>query len=42
MIIKAIETLHIAEFPNLLWVIIEDSEGNRGTGESFFLSLIHI
>lgn len=38
MIIKAIETLHIAEFPNLLWVIIEDSEGNRGTGESFFIS----
>lgn len=38
MIIKAIETLHIAEFPNLLWVIVEDSEGNRGTGESFFIS----
>jgi len=36
MIIKAIETLQIAEFPNLLWVIIEDGEGNRGTGESFF------
>ena len=38
MIIKAIETLHIAEFPNLLWVTIEDSEGNRGTGESFFIA----
>lgn len=38
MIIKAIETLHIAEFPNLLWVIIEDAEGQRGTGESFFIS----
>ncbi|MEM9063427.1 MAG: mandelate racemase/muconate lactonizing enzyme family protein [Pseudomonadota bacterium] len=36
MIIKAIETLRLAEFPNLLWVIIEDADGQRGTGESFF------
>ena len=27
MIIKAIETLRIAEFPNLLWVIVEDADG---------------
>ena len=38
MIIKAVETLHIAEFPNLLWVIIEDEDGQRGTGESFFIA----
>ncbi|MGD1926507.1 MAG: mandelate racemase/muconate lactonizing enzyme family protein [Paracoccaceae bacterium] len=36
MIITAVETLRIAEFPNLLWVIIEDEDGQRGTGESFF------
>ena len=36
MKITGIETLRIAEFPNLLWVIVEDSEGGRGTGESFF------
>jgi L-alanine-DL-glutamate epimerase-like enolase superfamily enzyme len=36
MIIKAIETLRLEEFPNLLWVVVEDNEGGRGTGESFF------
>ena len=36
MIIAALETLRLAEFPNLLWVIVEDQEGNRGVGESFF------
>lgn len=36
MRITAIETLRIEEFPNLLWVIVEDSDGGRGTGESFF------
>ncbi|MEM6744616.1 MAG: mandelate racemase/muconate lactonizing enzyme family protein, partial [Pseudomonadota bacterium] len=36
MRIAAVETLRIAEFPNLLWVIVEDEEGVRGTGEVFF------
>ena len=36
MKITAVETLHIAEFPNLLWVIVETEDGARGTGESFF------
>ncbi len=35
MIITAIETLTLAEFPNLLWVTVE-ADGGRGTGESFF------
>jgi L-alanine-DL-glutamate epimerase-like enolase superfamily enzyme len=35
MMIRMIETLRLAEFPNLLWVSVEDSEGNRGTGESY-------
>ena len=35
MIIRMIETLRLAEFPNLLWVVVEDAEGNRGTGESY-------
>jgi galactonate dehydratase len=38
MIIRMIETLRLAEFPNLLWVVVEDAEGNRGTGESFYLA----
>ena len=36
MIIRSVETLRLGEFPNLLWVAVEDGEGNRGTGESFF------
>lgn len=36
MKITAIETLRIAEFPNLVWVILEDEDGVRGVGESFF------
>ncbi|MEM7058254.1 MAG: mandelate racemase/muconate lactonizing enzyme family protein [Pseudomonadota bacterium] len=36
MKITAVETLHIAEFPNLLWVTVETEDGVRGTGESFF------
>ena len=36
MKIAAIETLRLAEFPNLLWVTVEDEDGVRGTGESFF------
>ncbi len=38
MKITAVETLHIAEFPNLLWVTIETDDGARGTGESFFIA----
>ena len=37
MIIRSVETLRLGEFPNLVWVVIEDAEGNRGTGESFYL-----
>jgi len=35
MTIQAIETLRLDEFPNLIWVIIEDDEGVRGLGETF-------
>ncbi len=38
MIIRSVETLRLAEFPNLLWVTVEDAEGNRGTGESYYLA----
>lgn len=34
--IAAIETLRLAEYPNLIWVIVEDSESVRGLGETFF------
>ena len=36
MTIAAIETLRLDEFPNILWVIVEDSDGVRGLGETFF------
>jgi len=36
MIIAALETLRLEEFPNLLWVIVEDEAGHRGLGETFF------
>lgn len=36
MPVAALETLRLAEFPNLLWVVVEDEEGVRGVGESFF------
>ena len=36
MTIAAIETLRLAEFPNALWVIVEDEKGERGLGETFF------
>jgi len=36
MKIAAVETLHLAEFPNLLWIVLEDDAGNRGLGETFF------
>lgn len=35
MKIAAVETLRLAEFPNLIWVIIEDEDGQRGLGETF-------
>ena len=37
MIITAIETLRVEEFPNLLWVQIHTDEGITGLGETFFL-----
>ncbi|MFK7966877.1 MAG: mandelate racemase/muconate lactonizing enzyme family protein [Burkholderiaceae bacterium] len=36
MKIAAVETLRLAEFPNLIWVVIEDDQGRRGLGETFF------
>lgn len=36
MTIKAIETLRLDEFPNLLWLYVEDEDGVRGLGETFF------
>ncbi len=35
MQVRAIETLRLEEFPNLVWVIVEDEEGVRGLGETF-------
>lgn len=35
MPINAIETLRLAEFPNLIWVIVENDDGVRGLGETF-------
>ena len=34
--ISAIKTLRLDEYPNLLWVIVEDDAGNSGLGETFF------
>ena len=34
MTIAAIETLRLGEFPNLIWVIVEDDQGRRGLGET--------
>ncbi|MEZ5660447.1 MAG: mandelate racemase/muconate lactonizing enzyme family protein [Burkholderiaceae bacterium] len=34
MSIRAIETLRLAEFPNLTWVLIEDDDGVVGLGET--------
>ena len=36
MAIVAIETLRLDEFPNLLWLILEDEDGSKGLGETFF------
>jgi len=34
--VRAIETIRIDEFPNLLWVQLHTDEGLTGTGETFF------
>ncbi|MFT5116154.1 MAG: galactonate dehydratase [Parasphingorhabdus sp.] len=34
--LKLLKTVRIAEFPNLLWVLLEDEEGVVGLGETFF------
>ncbi len=36
MQIAAVETLRLEAYPNLVWVIVEDADGLRGTGETFF------
>src|ERR1700755_1066224 len=36
MKIEKIETIRIAEFPNLLWVEVTTDEGVKGLGETFF------
>lgn len=36
MAIEAITTLRVDEFPNLLYVLIRDSDGAQGLGETFF------
>ncbi|MDA1311523.1 MAG: mandelate racemase/muconate lactonizing enzyme family protein, partial [Proteobacteria bacterium] len=36
MKISAIETIRIAEFPNLLWVHVHTDEGLIGLGETFY------
>ncbi|TIP32044.1 MAG: mandelate racemase/muconate lactonizing enzyme family protein, partial [Mesorhizobium sp.] len=38
MKIRAIETVRIAERPNLLWVEVHTDQGITGLGETFFLS----
>jgi galactonate dehydratase len=34
--ITAIETLRLAEFPNLLWVLVASDAGHTGIGETFY------
>ncbi|MEM7489224.1 MAG: mandelate racemase/muconate lactonizing enzyme family protein [Pseudomonadota bacterium] len=36
MKITALETLRLAERPNLIWITVETDEGVRGLGETFF------
>ena len=36
MKIAKIETIRIAEFPQLLWVQVHTDEGLKGLGETFF------
>ncbi|PHP66027.1 dehydratase [Zhengella mangrovi] len=35
-VITSIKTLRLDEFPNLLWVVVEDDRGHTGLGETFF------
>jgi galactonate dehydratase len=36
MMIIAIDTLRLEEFPNVLWVLVHTDEGLTGLGETFF------
>ncbi len=36
MKVTALETIHVAEFPNLLWVHVHTDEGLIGLGETYF------
>ena len=36
MKVTAIETVRVAEFPNLLWVQVHTDEGLVGLGETFY------
>lgn len=36
MLIRRLETIRIAEFPQLIWVVIHTDEGISGLGETFF------
>ena len=38
MKITAIETLTLAEFPNVLWVRVHAGEGIVGLGETFYMA----
>lgn len=38
MRITAVETVRVAEFANLLWVLVHTDEGVSGLGETFFLA----
>ncbi len=38
MKINSIETIRIAERPNLLWMEVHTDEGISGFGETFFMS----
>lgn len=38
MKITAIETLTLAEFPNVLWVRVHTGEGIVGLGETFYMA----
>ncbi len=35
-LVKSIRTLRLGEYPNLLWVTLEDGNGQTGPGETFF------
>ena len=40
MKVTAIETIRLAEFPNLLWVQVHTDEGLVGLGETFYGQMI--